>query len=886
MEREDGEDRMTLRAPALPLALAALALALASAATAQAAGPAPLSADDSRADIASTHGSGAFGAWTVDRYGLPAYRYDIDEEHTAFAQQPELDGSTDAWHQVGNDHIVANAYNHGYTQLWSQDRLYQWTNRYDATTGHFAGGYGYLNVGGRTVSTLYDDRPSGADAQRVFAPGAYDQAMDAAGLHVSQQVVAPFGDDPILVHQVTLKNTTRKAIKASWFEYWDVNPYLPGAKKQRGLDAPVYSRARQTLTVRQAPEGADDDPLTIYAAALRGPVSGFDTDRNAFFGSGGRAKPAAVARDRARGSIAQPVASGSVGNTLLAFRSPVTVKPGASVTLRYAYGAAHAARIPGLVRKYGEASDPVGASARGWAGWLPQASFGRGREWLSRELQWDAYMVRSGSTYEECHGAHILSQGGYYQYALSIQAAFRDPLQHMLPMIYADPALARDVLRYSAGEQKAGSGSLPYAVGGLCARQGEDGSDDPDLWLLNAATEYVLGTRDFAFLDQQVPYADGSTGTMWEHLRLSYQHQEAVGRGPHGGYLPETAGDWMDGGPKELGLTESMLVPAQLAYVYPRLAQLADHRGEGDFASALRANGAGLAQTVSDQWTGLGWYTRGWAGDKPLGSGAIFGEPQPWAILAGIPDASRAATLVGNIKRFLTGVGAPGGPTKIGSSLVPGNDDPEVTERSAKGVGDNNSNYTGGTWFAVNGWLVWALGTLEGVVPGAVQYAWDEFERNTLAGHATAFPRAWDGIITVDDACWSYYSTSPGRCGIGLVSYATQILHQPAWTLFDAIRLGGVTPTSDGYRIDPHLPFRDFSLRLPVVGVARSSSGLRGYVRPEGGGPMTLEVRAPRGRVVTWAGGRRVAHTVDGGFVRFVAPARRGAAVDWAVVAD
>src|SRR4030095_10218533 len=92
-----------------------------------------------------------------------------------------------------------------------------------------------------------------------------------------------------------------------------------------------------------------------------------------------------------------------------------------------------------------------------------------------------------------------------------------------------------------------------------------------------------------------------------------------------------------------------------------------------------------------------------------IGSGAIFGEPQPWAILAGIPTRKKARTLVANHRRFLGGVDAPAlvnGPSKIGSSLSPASNDPDVTERSQPpgGVGNNNANYVGGTWFDVNGW--------------------------------------------------------------------------------------------------------------------------------------------------------------------------------------
>ena len=121
-------------------------------------------------------------------------------------------------------------------------------------------------------------------------------------------------------------------------------------------------------------------------------------------------------------------------------RTPVTLAPGESVTLRYAYGAAHAEQIAGLVDKLARRrpSRSSAASRRGATGCRARASRATAT-WLPRELQWDAYMLRSGTTYEEACGHHILSQGGYYQYDTGFQGAFRDPLQHVLPLIYAEP---------------------------------------------------------------------------------------------------------------------------------------------------------------------------------------------------------------------------------------------------------------------------------------------------------------------------------------------------------------------------------------------------------------------------------------------------------------
>ena len=77
---------------------------------------------------------------------------------------------------------------------------------------------------------------------------------------------------------------------------------------------------------------------------------------------------------------------------------------------------------------------------------------------------------------------------------------------------------------------------------------------------------------------------------------------------------------------------------AQLAYAYPRLADLADLRGDRGFARRLRARARELKAVVRREWTGRGWYSRGYDGDRQIGAGVIFGEPQPWAMLAGAPD--------------------------------------------------------------------------------------------------------------------------------------------------------------------------------------------------------------------------------------------------------
>jgi hypothetical protein len=891
---ERGDIAAQLRKFAGAAALAS-ALLLTAASAALGAAPPPLSADTSSPSVASTYGSGHFGQWAVDPWGLPAYDYSIDEQTSPIAPQSELSGSRDAWSQLGNDHVVADAFNHGYVQLWSQDRLYQWMNYYDASHQHYAGGFGYLNQGGKVTSTLYDDRPAGAVTSRRFGVGYYAKSTSTPSVSVKDSVYAPFGDNSLLLHDVTITNPTAASQSGSYFEYWDVNPEVQAGKQlPRGYQSPAWDPSTKTLSVAQLPDDVDTQPLTIFASALNAPVSAYDTNTSAFFGSGTRAAPAAVAAGKLTDSIAPPTPNGAGGSGMFAFQSPYHLAPGQSVTFRYAYGYAHPSHVADLVSRYRNAVDPLGRSEQRWQHWLPKVDLGSSNTWLARELQWDAYTVRSDSTYEECAGHHILSQGGYYQYFFGFQGAFRDPLQHMLPMIWSDPGLARDVIQYSAQEQPAGTGAMPYAVISMCRRYDLGTSDDLDQWLLWGTAEYVLATRDWGFLNKQVPYyAAAGSGTLWDHLKLAFQHQENIIRtGPHNEYLTGATGDWSDFSTEFSQMTESNLVTAQAAYIYPRLALLADHVGDATFAAQLRAAADRNLATVKGQYVPAGWFARGYSGARQFGAGSMFSEPQPWALLAGAASAQQAAQVVANYRRYLVGVGAPSGPTKIGAALAPGSSDPGAKEQTEPPI-NGSSEWPGGAWFAVNGWWTWALSELDGTVAGAAANAWDEFQRNTLAAHATAFPDHWDGLISVDDECASYYQSPNSGCGIGLATgfgvipgYDTQIMHQPAYSLFDVLELAGLDATASGYRVIPHLPMSTFNFRLPGVGLAQQPGMIRGYIRTAGG-QVTMDVAPPPGvpadRAVAWADGRQVPATVVNGRVKFTLPTNPGQLTDWAV---
>ena len=371
-------------------------------AAASASGTGALTWNASLPAIASSYGSGDFGRWTVDRFGLPSYRYTLDQQTSPLAHQAELAGGTDAWSQVGNDRVKADAFNQGYTELWSQDRLAQWIDQLDPTNRHLGGGFGYLNVDGKVISTLYDDRPTGSSTERTFGVGYFDHSLETSGIEASEVVYAPFGNDPVLLHDVHITNTSSRSEAVSWFEYWDVNPLRPVV--------PSVPRPDRAGVVRQIPDalGGPASPRRGHRAALHlpGPAGGADDGvHHLAIGllrdwqrrpSAGRGRRPARRRQRADRSRTAPRERRSSPCRVASAWPPAIPSPFATST-------ATTSPVRSL-RWWPSTAAPrtrSPPSERRWVASLPKASFGSGREWLAREFLWDAYLLRSATVDEQ-----------------------------------------------------------------------------------------------------------------------------------------------------------------------------------------------------------------------------------------------------------------------------------------------------------------------------------------------------------------------------------------------------------------------------------------------------------------------------------------------------
>src|SRR6266568_5943236 len=112
----------------------------------------------SRANAKKAYGSGYFGEWIEDEFGLPAFRYTCDQINDPKAKtevNPGILSSTEHIHQVGNDRIVAIASNYGHVRVRQDEGAPKFLNDFDLDRGQFAGGFGYLTDGKGAFSTYY-----------------------------------------------------------------------------------------------------------------------------------------------------------------------------------------------------------------------------------------------------------------------------------------------------------------------------------------------------------------------------------------------------------------------------------------------------------------------------------------------------------------------------------------------------------------------------------------------------------------------------------------------------------------------------------------------------------------------------------------------------------
>jgi len=868
-------------------------------------------------------GSGSFGRWIVDDFGLPAYEYTLHQEKDRRAVWWNSSGKEKRthWHQIGNFRFVAVADNYGSVQVFTEENGFQWLNYFSESEKNFAGNFSILDDGERVWTTSYRFKPEGGKTRRVFGMGYLMTETEYEGIQVQRFTFAPYGDDPILISEITLKNHTSTPKTVDYYEYWDVNihpvllmlissgvldPSIPeNNEKERSLwNRFFYQTVRiedsfplgivETHPVSTVPDsfgtpgterakGSDSSPPDIFLLPLDGETGeGFAFTQENFFPSEKGEISLSTAslnfyrndRDipenlRSLPALYQPL--------MLLHKRKIRLEAGETKRIRYGYGYRPPSLTWDFLKTY---TDPhrkyLEETLRLWKEklvyFVPPRDF-----FLHREMAWHSYYLQSGSYWREYLKTHIVSQGGEYLFGHGADGATRDYCIFSVALNPINPSLSKEILRFIMlttnpdGEMAYGNYGDTMVTGAVIHSQ----PSDLDIFFLWAIGEYLLSTGDYEFLEEKIPFYSPEKifsqprYTVLDHIRTAYNHLVyEVGTGDHG-LIRIRTGDFSDGivlFTENPSLTrkkgESTFNTAFASYALPLLADALEE-ADPALSQEMRLRGNRYAMAVKDQWGGS-WYYRGREGDgRPFGHDRIFLEPQVWALLSGIPDPEQVPVLLHSILTILQSN------SPIGARIV------YPPKEDLVGGLSPGTDINGGIWHATNSFLAWAYSLY------SPEDAWESFRKNTLTFHAETYPEIWYGIWSGPDSYNSPESDRPGEAGAhyatALADHPVMNMNQHANPLLALVRLAGIIPEKNGMTIHPRFPFIPFTLHLPAMGIQYRTNKISGYLLKTLKHPFLMKVTLPETllhkNLQVWIDGKEAPFSITSSTLTFSLPA-------------
>jgi cellobiose phosphorylase len=497
--------------------------------------------------------------------------------------------------------------------------------------------------------------PAGRAAPTVVRHGAgYTIYMQERNRLATELTVFVPADDPVKVLRlkVTNRDTRPRRLSAAFYAEWVLGTYRDQTAYTVVTEVDSESGA---LFARNAFNSEFGSEVAFVDTSLRPrTVTG---DRTEFIGRNrSLSRPAALGRSELSGM------TGAALDPCAALLGKFAVPPDGETVIVFVLGqAADATRARQLAARYRRpdaTADSLREVAAGWDRRLAAVQVRTPDPGLDVLVnRWLPYQVLA---------CRLWGRSAFYQSGGAY--GFRDQLQDVMALLYAEPQEARAHLLRAASRQFV-EGDVQHWWHPPSGRGVRTRFSDDFLWLPYAVARYVEVTGDTAVLDVPVRYLRGPALKESEHESY-FQPEETAEADPlyihclkaldrgwalgaHG--LPLMGcGDWNDG--MNLvgagGKGESVWVAWFQILVRTQFAAVAEGRGEHDRSAQMRSQADQLRAAVEQHaWDGE-WYLRAWFDDgTPLGSHVndecrIDSLPQSWSVLSAAGDPARSVTAV------------------------------------------------------------------------------------------------------------------------------------------------------------------------------------------------------------------------------------------------
>lgn len=498
------------------------------------------------------------------------------------------------------------------------------------------------------------------------------------------------------IHKVTVKNTgtIKRDVKLFSFVEWCLwNAQDDSTNFQRNFNTGEVE-IKGSVIYHKTEYKERRDHYAFYSVNV--PVSGFDTDREAFLGTyGGFDAPEAVRAGACTNSVADgwsPIASHCL---------EISLAPGEAKDFVFVLGyveneadekwewqvgtpdtkglllsslAPNATNVinkkkaEAMIEKFAtvEAVDLAFAELKEyWDGLLSKYNVKTPQEKVDRMVNiWNQY---------QCMVTFNLSRSAsYFESGIGRGMGFRDSNQDLLGFVHQIPDRARERIIDLASTQLPDGGA--YHQYQPLTKKGNDEiggnfNDDP-LWLILAVVSYIKETGDYGIINVSTPYdnKDELAAPLSDHLKRSFDHV-IKNLGPHGLPLIGRA-DWNDclnlncfsteSGEsfqtvtsKDGKVAESVMIAGMFAYIGEEYAILMKKTGNQSEHDRAMAEVEKMRETIMRDGYDGEWFLRAYddfgrkVGSRECEEGKIFIESQGFCILGkcGLTDGKALSAL-------------------------------------------------------------------------------------------------------------------------------------------------------------------------------------------------------------------------------------------------